>query len=84
MNTGEWEDEHGTRLFLNLERHGNPLGLSSIERDKFIKKSGLPLFDGSQEYLLWLGCMGAYDPRGREIVLSLAAVLRFSASASAC
>ena len=28
------------------------------------RRSGLPLYDGSQEYCLWLGCMGAYDPAG--------------------
>ena len=33
-------------------------------------------YDGSQEYCLWLGCMGAYDPQGREIVLALVRVLR--------
>jgi Fe-S oxidoreductase len=76
VNTGKWEDEHGTRLFLNLERHGNPLGFAAGERDKFIQKHQLPLFDGSQDYCLWLGCMGAYDPQGREIILALVKVLR--------
>jgi Fe-S oxidoreductase len=76
VNTGKWEDDHGTRLFLNLERHGNPLGFSSVERDKFIQKHELPIYDGTEEYCLWLGCMGAYDPQGREIVLALAEVMR--------
>ena len=48
----------------------------SNERDKFIQKQEFPIFDGSQEYCLWLGCMGAYDPQGREIVSSLAKVMR--------
>jgi Fe-S oxidoreductase len=77
VNTGKWEDDYGGELFLKLERNGNPLGMSSLERDRFIQKSGLPLYDGSQEYLLWLGCMGSYDPQGRETVLALAEVLRF-------
>jgi Fe-S oxidoreductase len=76
VNTGKWEDEYGTKLFLNLERNGNALGFASSERDKFIQKQGLPIFDGSQEYCLWLGCMGAYDPRGREIVVAFAEVMR--------
>lgn len=76
VNTGRWEDEHGSQLFVRLERQGNPLGLAAFERDRFIQKSGLPWFDGTQEYCLWLGCMGAYDPRGRETVLALARVLR--------
>ena len=77
VNTGTWEDQHGSRLFLALERGSNALGLSPTERDRFIEKNALPLFDGSQEYCLWLGCMGAYDPRGREIVLALVRVMNF-------
>jgi Fe-S oxidoreductase len=76
VNTGKWEDDYGTKLFLNLERNGNSLGFSSTERDKFVQKQVLPIFDGTQEYCLWLGCMGAYDPQGREIVASLAQVMR--------
>ena len=76
VNTGKWEDEYGTKLFLNLERNGNAMGFAASERQKFIEKNALPFFDGTQEYCLWLGCMGAYDPQGREIVLALARVLR--------
>ena len=76
VNTGRWDDEHGTKLFLNLERQGNAMGFSVTERDKFIAKQELPIFDGSQEYCLWLGCMGAYDPRGREIISAFGEVMR--------
>jgi Fe-S oxidoreductase len=76
VNTGKWEDDYGTKLFLNLERNGNALGFAASERTKFIEKNALPIYDGTQEYCLWLGCMGAYDPQGREIVLALARVLR--------
>ena len=75
VNTGKWEDDYGTKLFLALERNGNALGFSSAERDRFIQKKQLPIFDGTQEYCLWLGCMGAYDPRGREIIVSFARVM---------
>jgi Fe-S oxidoreductase len=77
VNTGKWEDPYGTKLFLNLERNGNPLGMAASERDKFIQKNALPLYDGTQDYCLWLGCMGALDSQGREIVLSLVRLLRF-------
>jgi Fe-S oxidoreductase len=76
VNTGKWEDDYGTKLFLNLERNGNALGFSASERDKFIQKQELPVFDGTQEYCLWLGCMGAYDPQGREIIGALARIMR--------
>jgi Fe-S oxidoreductase len=75
VNTGKWEDAYGTKLFLALERNGNALGLSSTERDKFITREQLPIFDGTQEYCLWLGCMGAYDPQGREIIASFARIM---------
>jgi len=76
VNTGAWEDPHGAELFLKLERTGNPLGMPQLERDKFLKKAELPIYDGSQEYLLWLGCMGAYHPAGRDIVAALVRVMR--------
>jgi Fe-S oxidoreductase len=75
VNTGEWEDEKGTKLFLALERNGNSLGFASAERDKFIAREQFPIFDGTQEYCLWLGCMGAYDPRGREIITAFAKIM---------
>ncbi len=75
VNTGAWEDEHGGQLFLALERGSNALGLSAGERNKFIEKNALPIFDGTQEYCLWLGCMGGYDANGREIVLALARMM---------
>ncbi len=76
VNTGAWEDRYGTKLFLSLERQGNSLGMGAAERDKFIAKQRFPLFDGSQEYCLWLGCMGSYDPKGREIVADFARVMQ--------
>ncbi len=76
VNTGAWEDDHGTKLFLNLERNGNAMGFSQSERDKFVSKQEFPIFDGTQEYCLWLGCMGSYDPRGREIVAAFASVMK--------
>ena len=75
VNTGKWEDDYGTKLFLALERNGNALGFSSAEREKFIQKQNFPIYDGTQEYVLWLGCMGSYDPQGREIVASFARVM---------
>jgi Fe-S oxidoreductase len=77
VNTGAWEDSYGTKLFLAMERNGNSLGLQSGERMKFIEKNGLPFYDGSQEYCLWLGCMGSYDSGGRETILALVKVLRY-------
>ncbi|MGA3080602.1 MAG: (Fe-S)-binding protein [Terracidiphilus sp.] len=77
VNTGAWESDHGSKLFLALERGSNSLGLPASERDKFIERVGLPIFDGTQEYCLWLGCMGGYDPKSREIVADFARVMNY-------
>ena len=76
VNTGAWEDDYGAKLFNQLERGSNALGISAAERDKFIQREQLPIFDGTQEYCLWLGCMGGYDPKGREIVAAFARVMK--------
>jgi Fe-S oxidoreductase len=75
-NTGRWEDDYGNKLFLSLERNGNPLGFSSSEREKFVTKQQFPIYDGTQDYCLWLGCMGAFDPQGKDIITSLTEVLK--------
>ena len=77
VNTGAWDDDHGNKLFLAMERNSNALGMSAGERDKFVQKQQLPIFDGSQEYCLWLGCMGGYDPKGREIITSFVQVMNY-------
>ncbi|HUA14382.1 MAG TPA: heterodisulfide reductase-related iron-sulfur binding cluster [Verrucomicrobiae bacterium] len=78
VNTGKWDNAHGGEFFVTLERHGNALGFAASERQKFIEKNNLPYYDGSQEYCLWMGCLGSYDPNGRKIVLALAEVLRYA------
>jgi Fe-S oxidoreductase len=77
VNTGKWDNSHGGELFVTLERQGNSLGFPSSDREKFIEKSGLPYFDGSQEYCLWMGCLGSFDPNGRKILLAFVEVLRY-------
>jgi Fe-S oxidoreductase len=77
VNTGKWDNSYGSELFVTLERQGNALGFAPSERQKFIEKNNLPYFDGSQEYCLWMGCLGSYDPNGRKILLALVEVMRY-------
>ena len=77
VNTGKWDNSHGGDLFNTLERQGNALGFPPSEREKFIVKNNLPYFDGTQEYCLWMGCLGSYDPNGRKILLALVEVLGY-------
>jgi Fe-S oxidoreductase len=76
VNTGSWKDPSATQLFQSLTDHGNAMGVSESERDRFVAWQQLPIFDGSQEYCLWLGCMGAYDPRGRAIIQSFVEIMQ--------
>jgi Fe-S oxidoreductase len=76
VNTGKWDNSYGSEMFVTLERQGNALGFPPSDREKFIEKNGLPYFDGTQEYCLWMGCLGSFDPNGRKILLALVEVLR--------
>jgi Fe-S oxidoreductase len=76
LNNETWEDKNAAQLFQSLSEHGNAMGVAETERDRFIAWQELPVFDGSQEYCLWLGCMGAFDPRGRAIIASFTQIMR--------
>ena len=60
------------KLFTNLQNTGNTEGAMSSEISK-----KLPEFDGSQEYVLWLGCFAKYnlDPKFTESVNNLTKIL---------
>jgi len=76
LNTKTWQDPNSAQLFQSLQDHGNAMGVPEHERDRFLAWQELPIFDGSQEYCLWLGCMGAYDPRGRAIISSFIEIMQ--------
>ena len=60
------------KLFTNLQNTGNTEGAMSSELSE-----QLPEFDGSQEYVLWLGCFAKYkmDPKFTSSVLNLVKIL---------
>ncbi len=62
-------------LFSTMERSPhNAWGASRQVRDKLITDEAFPVFDGSQEWLLWLGCGCNYDPHGQDVARSLQVV----------
>ena len=74
VNTGTWEDDYGAKLFLaSSSAAANALGHQRRGARQIHPEEALPIFDGTQEYCLWLGCMGGYDPKGREIVAGVRA-----------
>ncbi len=63
--------------FNKLETYGNPWGLSSQDREKWMEGLDVPLMreKKSAQYLYWVGCAGAYDARGRDITRSMVRIL---------
>ena len=60
------------KLFMNLQTTGNTEGASSSNlADK------LPKYDGTQEFVLWLGCFAKYelDPKYGDSVMNLTKIL---------
>src|SRR5690625_7824208 len=83
MTEGKMDPEQ-QRAVMNIERQGNPWGLSKRDRIKWreldedvyiptvkeLKKEGK-----SFEYLFWVSSMGAYDNRSQEIALAFAKLM---------
>jgi len=60
------------KIFNNLQNTGNPDGAMSSDLT-----NELPAFDGTQDYVLWLGCFAKYkmDPKFTSSVYSLIKIL---------
>lgn len=68
-----------SRTFSNIERQGNPWGISRKERDKWREKAEVPVPTVKEEkdfeYLFFVGSMGSYDNRSQKISLALVKLL---------
>ena len=53
------------RMFRNVERQSNPWGIGNDQRMDWAKDLDVPLIadNPDPEYLLWVGCAGAFDSR---------------------
>ena len=72
VNTGKWEDDYGTKLFLALERNGNALGFSATERDKFIAEAAASRSSTARRNIVCGSAAWArYDPQGPRNCLRL-------------
>ena len=63
------------KLFENMEQRSNPWGIAPTERTKWCSQLGVKPFGPSTEYLLYVGCAGAFDSRNKMITVSLATIL---------
>ncbi|MBJ6749454.1 (Fe-S)-binding protein [Geomonas anaerohicana] len=63
-------------FFENVEARSNPWGIAPTERTKWHANLQVrPFEQGKTEYLLYVGCAGAYDARQKQVTVALAAIL---------
>lgn len=63
-------------LFENMEQRSNPWGMAPSERSKWSSQLELhPFVAGETEYLLFVGCSGAFDARNKQVSVALTRVL---------
>jgi Fe-S oxidoreductase len=64
-------------MYNNLERRHNIWGLGYDEREKFVRSAGLETFDAAKhEWLVWLGCAGAFEADYQKSLRALFEILR--------
>jgi Fe-S oxidoreductase len=69
--------EYLTNVYTNLERRQNIWGLMYDQRAKFVQTAELETFDPTKhEYLIWLGCAGAFEADYQKSMRSLFDILR--------
>lgn len=63
-------------LFENMEGRSNPWGIAPSERSKWCAQMEVkPFVKGETEYLLYVGCAGAFDSRNKQVTVALAQLL---------
>ena len=61
----------------NMEMRGHPWSGTALERTTWMEGLGdVPIFDGSQEYLYWVGCSGSLVERNLPITQAVFRLLR--------
>lgn len=68
-----------TEFLGSIENYGNPFSARKDVRAKLIAELQIPIYEkGKTEYLLWLGCVWAYNNDARKSVEAMVKVLRQS------
>ncbi|MDA8054650.1 MAG: heterodisulfide reductase-related iron-sulfur binding cluster [Thermoplasmatales archaeon] len=62
-----------SQYFNNLTNTQNPYGNSPADRDALLKFG--PKYDSSKDVLYWVGCMGAFDPKGKKVAETVMGLL---------
>lgn len=76
VSEGRVSNEKVVKLFTTMERAPhNPWGITQDARQKFVEEKQLPIYDGKQEWLFWLGCGLNFDPHGQAVALAMKRIL---------
>lgn len=76
VSEGRTHNDNLAGMFTTMERSPhNAWGVSQEIRRKFVEAGNMPVFDGAQEWLLWLGCGCSYDPHGQETARAMQRIL---------
>ena len=63
-------------FFEHMEQRRNPWGIAPAERTRWTAETEVKSFEaGTTEYLLFVGCAGAFDARNRRTTLALTRIL---------
>ena len=69
--------ETAQATLMQLEQRGHPWRGTQLTRTTWIEEMGdIPMFDGSQEYLFWVGCTGALVERNVLVTKAIARLLK--------
>lgn len=60
----------------NIEQRGHPWRGTAFTRTSWMEEMKVPQFDGTQEYLYWVGCTGALVERALKITQSVVRLLQ--------
>jgi Fe-S oxidoreductase len=76
VSEGRVTNEKVVQLFTTMERAPhNPWGIAQDTRQKLIESNQFPIFDGTQQWLFWLGCGLSFDPHGQAVAVAMKQIL---------
>lgn len=71
-------DQKKSTLLLNITQYGNSMGISNYGRHEWLRELGVKTVKENPgfKHLLWVGCMGSFDSRTREIIKSFIDIIK--------
>ncbi|MBZ5668967.1 MAG: 4Fe-4S dicluster domain-containing protein [Acidobacteriia bacterium] len=79
VSEGRITNDKVNQLFTTMERAPhNPWGIAHDTRQKLIESRQFPTFDGTQEWLFWLGCGLSFDQHGQAVAQAMKQILDFA------